>query len=85
MAGGAFVLEIHRANQIDVAKPNLKVIEALDIGKNAQVMASCTQHTKHLPDKNNDMKSKVKRNRCNQYRDTIVDMVLERITIGQQE
>ena len=56
-----------------------------DVGKNAHLMAGGAQHTSHLPDKNNAMKNKDKRDRRDQRRDAIRDIGRERIAIGKQD
>lgn len=56
-----------------------------DIGKNAYLMAGGAQHADHLPDKNNAMKKKDKRNRRDQRRDAIRDIGRKRIAIGKQD
>lgn len=48
-------------------------------------MLGGAQHPNHLPDKNNAMKKKNKRNRRDQGRDAIRDIGWERIAIGKQD
>ena len=48
-------------------------------------MLGGAQHADHLPDKNNAMKNKDKRNRRDQRGDAIRDIGRERIAIGKQD
>jgi len=48
-------------------------------------MLGSAQHTNHLPDKNNAMKKKDKRNRRDQRRDAFSDIGRKRIAVGKQD
>jgi len=48
-------------------------------------MLGGAQHPNHLPDKNNAMKKKNKRNRRDQRGDAIRDIGRQRIAVGKQD
>lgn len=56
-----------------------------DISQNTRLMLGGTQHADHLPDKNNAMKNKNKRNRRDQGRDAISNIGRERKAISKQD